>query len=96
MSTQLIKHLENKAIEDSNTSILLAQWSFDEKLVSKSLENIAGYFPHFSSHNSSHSKQILINIERLLGKNLKLLSATDTWLILESAYWHDIGIVNLK
>ncbi|MGP5230210.1 HD domain-containing protein [Psychrobacter celer] len=93
MSTQLIKHLENKAIEDSNTSILLAQWSFDEKLVSKSLENIAGYFPHFSSHNSSHSKQILINIERLLGKNLKLLSATDTWLILESAYWHDIGML---
>ncbi|WP_201597476.1 HD domain-containing protein [Psychrobacter fulvigenes] len=93
MSTQLIKHLENKAVEDSNTSILLAQWSFDEKLVSKSLENIAGYFPHFSSHNSSHSKQILINIERLLGKNLKLLSATDTWLILESAYWHDIGML---
>ncbi|TSB24008.1 histidine kinase [Psychrobacter sp. YGAH215] len=93
MSTQLIKHLENKAAEDSNTSILLAQWSFDEKLVSKSLENIAGYFPHFSSHNSSHSKQILINIERLLGENLKLLSATDTWLILESAYWHDIGML---
>nr|WP_236986068.1 ATP-binding protein [Marinagarivorans cellulosilyticus] len=45
-------------------------------------------------HDASHSKQILINIERLLGEeSISLLSATDIWLLLESAYWHDIGMV---
>lgn len=35
----------------------------------------------------------MVNIERILGSNITLLSATDTWLILEAAYWHDIGMV---
>ena len=71
----------------------MSQWEFDEKLVGKSLENVGSYYPHFSSHNESHSQQILVNIERLLGSNIEKLTATDTWLILEAAYWHDIGML---
>ena len=93
MSAGLIKHLKRKTEEDSNTRILMSQWEFDEKLVSKSLENVGSYYPHFSSHNESHSQQILVNIERLLGSNIEKLTATDTWLILEAAYWHDIGML---
>lgn len=93
MSAGLIKHLRKKTDEDSNTRILMSQWEFDEKLVGKSLENVGSYYPHFSSHNESHSQQILVNIERLLGSNIEKLTATDTWLILEAAYWHDIGML---
>ena len=93
MSAGLIKHLKKKTDEDSNTRILMSQWEFDEKLVGKSLENVGSYYPHFSSHNESHSQQILVNIERLLGSNIDKLTATDTWLILEAAYWHDIGML---
>ena len=93
MSTQLIAHLKEKCQADDNVKILLSQWEFDQKLVGKALENIGGFYPHFSNHNASHSQQILVNIERVLGKDIELLSATDTWLILEAAYWHDIGML---
>lgn len=93
MSAGLIKHLKEKTEQDLNTKILMSQWEFDEKLVGKSLENVGSYYPHFSSHNESHSQQILVNIERLLGDNINKLTATDTWLILEAAYWHDIGML---
>lgn len=93
MSTKLIAHLKKKCEEDGNVAILFAQWEFDQKLVGKALENIGGFYPHFSNHNASHSQQILVNIERILGDDVELLSATDTWLILEAAYWHDVGML---
>lgn len=93
MSAQLIQHLKDVCKENEAVKILLSQWEFDSLLVSKALENIGSYYPHFSNHNSSHSKQILTNIERILGKDIDKLSATDTWLILEAAYWHDIGML---
>lgn len=93
MSTQLIAHLKKKCEADDNIKILLSQWEFDQKLVGKALENIGGFYPHFSNHNASHSQQILVNIERILGKEIELLSGTDTWLILEAAYWHDAGML---
>ncbi|WP_434278522.1 HD domain-containing protein [Acinetobacter sp. CE-15] len=93
MSTNLIAHLKKKCEEDDNVKILLSQWEFDQKLVGKALENIGGFYPHFSNHNASHSQQILVNIERILGNDIELLSATDTWLILEAAYWHDVGML---
>jgi signal transduction histidine kinase len=93
MADLLIKHLRSKTEEHSSLRSLYSQWDFDEKLIPKALQTISNLFPHYSRHDDSHSKQILVNIERLLGNNLGLLTATDTWLILESAYWHDIGMV---
>lgn len=93
MSDLLVKHLKLKADEHSALRSLYSQWDFDEKLIPKALQTIGSLFPHYSRHDESHSKQILVNIERLLGDNIGLLTATDTWLLLESAYWHDIGMV---
>ncbi len=93
MADLLAKHLEKKGKEHSALEMLANQWGFDQQLIPKALQSIGGLFPHYSRHDESHSKQILINIERLLGDNIELLTATDTWLLLEAAYWHDIGMV---
>ncbi|GGX28870.1 HD domain-containing protein [Undibacterium squillarum] len=93
MADILIKHLKAKAEEHSALATLLNQWGYDEKIIPKALQTVGNLFPHYSRHDESHCKQILINIERLLGDNIKLLTATDTWLLLEAAYWHDIGMV---
>ena len=92
MSTLLQKNLYLKCA-DENLDALRSQWDFDKKIIPKALQNIGQLFPHFSRHDHSHSNQILINIERILGDRVFLLSATDTWLLLEAAYWHDIGMV---
>lgn len=73
--------------------LLESQWHFDQELITKALQNVSSIFPHYSRHDASHSRQIIVNIERLLGDKIKYLSATDTWLILEAAYNHDIGMV---
>lgn len=93
MATQLIKHLENCAKDDAIYQPLVYQWGFDEKLIAKALQGVSAYFPHYSRHDESHSRQILVHIERLLGDNISKLTATDTWLLLESAYLHDIGMI---
>lgn len=96
MADFLIQHLTNKAREHSALAMLVNQWGFDEQLIPKALQNVSSLFPHYSRHDESHSKQILINIERLLGNSIVQLTATDTWLLLEAAYWHDIGMVVLQ
>lgn len=93
MADFLIHHLEKKGQEHSSLAMLVNQWGFDQLLIPKALQNVGSLFPHYSRHDESHSKQILVNIERLLADNLSLLTATDTWLLLEAAYWHDIGMV---
>ena len=94
MSDLLQKHLTEESGKHSNLRLLESQWGFDQKLIPKALQSVGQLFPHYSRHDQSHSDQILINIERLLGDSrIKLLSATDTWLLLEAAYWHDIGMI---
>lgn len=93
MADFLTAHLEAKGKEHSSLTTLVNQWGFDAQLIPKALQSVGNMFPHYSRHDESHSKQILVNIERLLGDNIRLLTATDTWLILEAAYWHDIGMV---
>ncbi|EPL4425921.1 HD domain-containing protein, partial [Morganella morganii] len=73
--------------------LLAAQWEFDKLLLAKALQNIQVNFSHYSRHDESHSKQILINIERMLGEKTECFTATDLWLLLEAAYSHDIGMV---
>jgi len=93
MADILIAHLNKKSGEHVALKTLVSQWDFDSKLIPKALQTVGNLFPHYSRHDESHSRQILINIERLLGESVSLLTATDTWLILEAAYWHDIGMV---
>lgn len=93
MADLLTQHLKIKSENHSALQSLFSQWDFDRKLIPKALQTVGNLFPHYSRHDESHSRQILVNIERLLGDNLALLTATDTWLLLEAAYWHDIGMV---
>lgn len=73
---------------------LVAQWTFDQQLIGKALQNVAVQFPHYSRHDESHSVQILTNIERVLGsEKIAQLSGSDVWLMLEAAYLHDVGMV---
>ncbi len=89
----LEKHLEVSCNKHPQLKLLESQWRFDQELISKALQNVSSIFPHCSRHDASHSRQIIVNIERMLGDDIKKLTATDTWLILESAYNHDIGMV---
>lgn len=89
----LEKHFEIVCNKHPHLKLLESQWRFDQELISKALQNVSSVFPHYSRHDASHSRQIIVNIERLLGDRIKFLSATDTWLILEAAYNHDIGMV---
>ncbi|WP_312253165.1 ATP-binding protein [Stenotrophomonas sp.] len=91
--TSLENIFEDYCEKHDHLKLLLSQWRFDKELISKALQNVSSIFPHYSRHDSSHSKQIIVNIERMLGDRIYSLTATDMWLILESAYCHDIGMV---
>ncbi|MFZ3192847.1 MAG: ATP-binding protein, partial [Moraxellaceae bacterium] len=89
----LERHFESACSRHPHLKLLESQWRFDQELISKALQNISSVFPHYSRHDASHSRQIIVNIERMLGEKIKYLTATDTWLLLEAAYNHDIGMV---
>lgn len=73
--------------------ILWHAWNQDKHWLSQLLELTMTSFPTYSRHNESHAKSILHNIERILGENrIKKLSATDCFVILHTAYLHDIGM----
>lgn len=94
MSALLIERLNRACEEDRSLQPLAAQWTFDQRLIGKALQNVAIQFPHYSRHDESHSVQILTNIERVLGaERISQLSGSDVWLMLEAAYLHDIGMV---
>ena len=77
----------------SNSGILWAQWSFDKAMLTRSLNVISSTFPHYSLHEASHSNSIISEIEKILGSNIVKLSFIDSWLLLESSYWHDVGMI---
>lgn len=60
----------------------------------KILQNVILSFPHYSLHNASHSEMIIRYIEAVLGEErIKMLKPTEIWLMLMSAYTHDIGML---
>ena len=80
--------------EGKNNSILVGQWEYDKKLLPSALGAVALMFPHYSLHDESHSLSIIDNITRIIGKDIiSELSGTDLWLLLESAYCHDLGMI---
>lgn len=93
MSTELEKALIEKCANDPRLELLQAQWTYDKRLATKALQTVGNNFPHYSLHDASHSNTILVQVTRVLGDRVNQLSATDIWLLLESAYWHDMGMV---
>ena len=87
------QRLQTCAAGDSRHSLLLAQWTFDKALLGRSLNSVSTGFPHYSLHDATHSETILREIEKIRGAHTEVLSAVDCWLLLEAAYWHDLGMV---
>lgn len=73
---------------------LWRKWGTDkEKYVGQT--NLTAFdFQHFSMHDESHSISILKYIELLLGREriTSYMGLGDLWLLLQCAYFHDIGM----
>ena len=68
-------------------------WRHNKRWMSQVLEWIILSFPNDSRHDESHAISVLHNIEMLLGDTvISQLSASDCFLLLNSAYIHDIGM----
>lgn len=90
----LEKHLEATASDNQNAKILHSIWQMNKSHLPKAMDAITMNFPNFSLHEKSHCDTIIKNIEAFLGEDrIEKLSPTDTWLILMSAYTHDLGMV---
>lgn len=87
--------LKELCIENIEYAELWSTWNLNKQTLDPILNTIIKDYPHYSFHDSSHSESILLNIERILGDNIKKLSPTDLWLILHASYLHDFGMVIL-
>lgn len=80
------------SFKDPKAQELAAAWIINKRELSKPLSTITTAFPTYSLHDASHSQTIIETIERLLGNNIRKLSATDTFMLLMAAYTHDLGM----
>ncbi|MFA8298948.1 MAG: hypothetical protein ACEPOV_02175 [Hyphomicrobiales bacterium] len=89
-------HLEKICTTYPNFKVLYSIWKLNKDHLPDALDTITNNFPHYSKHGASHSRAIVKSIEGVLGKEgIEKLSPTDSFLILMSAYLHDIGMVVL-
>ncbi|WP_083378095.1 ATP-binding protein [Acidaminococcus timonensis] len=73
---------------------LYNNWLVEKRDIANVLKNIVLCFPHYSLHDASHSDTVLMRMEQLLGeKRIAQIGATETWLLLMSAYTHDLGML---
>ena len=84
--------LEEKS-RGTSSEILFTQWLLARDYVPKVQSVIIRTFPHYSLHDSTHSKTILSCIVRILGKRaIERLGPVDLWLLLTASYYHDLGM----
>ncbi|MFR0018740.1 MAG: hypothetical protein ACLRU3_02170 [Paraclostridium sp.] len=93
---KLETHLKVLCDDNEEYTSLFASWNLGRQTYKELLSTVKIHFPHYSKHDHTHSESIITNIEMLLGEEcIKKLSPTDTWLILNCAYLHDLGMVIL-
>lgn len=91
---KLETHLTEICGEDPIYVNLLDSWHINKKTCLNLLSDVVFNYPHYTKHDISHSEAIITNIEMLLGEEaIRSLSPTDTWLLLNAAYLHDLGMV---
>mgnify|MGYP004576412381 CR=1 FL=1 len=74
-------------------SNILNEWRARKEEYISYTNSVVFDFQHYSRHDVTHSVNILESIELILGQNrVEKLSAGDLWLLLECAYYHDIGM----
>ncbi len=96
MSSAIETELRDRCSNNENLRLLLAQWEYDRLLLRQALATVGQVFPHYSLHDATHSETILERIAAMLGAvGLSRLTATDLWLLLETAYLHDSGMIVL-
>lgn len=89
----LLDHLKACCATNPDYEVLFAALKLDVANYSDMLESISLSFGNYSKHDSTHSRAIVRHLEQLLGREqISRLSATDTWMLLEVAYCHDIGM----
>lgn len=94
ISFTLEQHLTNYAEIDDNARRLLESFHTIREKMIVNLRPVIALFPHYSEHSHEHSEHIISAIEQLLGKHrIEKLSPADTWLLLVSAYMHDLGML---
>lgn len=90
----LERHLKEICENNKEYVDLYASWEISKKIYAKMLSTILYNYPTYSLHDGSHSKNIISSIEMLLGeKRIELLGPTETWMVLQLAYLHDIGMI---
>ena len=95
VSVTLESQLETYAKEvPEQYAALLTTWRQNKQRCESLLSSVSENFMYYSSHSAEHSQMVIRNIERILDDSrIQLLSATDIWLLLHSAYMHDLGMV---
>lgn len=84
---------EQKCIGITNGKNILNEWRNRKQEFESYIRTTIFDYQHYSRHDDTHSVNILNAIELVLGRErVKVLSASDLWLLLESAYFHDIGM----
>lgn len=84
---------ERKCGQMKNGMEVLDEWRYHKSQYSKIIDTTLYDFQHFSRHDASHSISILEAIELAVGEErIVSLSRGDLWLLLESAYSHDLGM----
>ena len=90
--TYIEKCFEIKCQEFKIGNHLINEWREDKKYYCSFTDTTVFDFQHYSMHDRSHSVNILHNIKMILGKErVEMLSVSDLWLLLESAYCQSAG-----
>lgn len=91
--TYIERHFEESSLMLNNGHHIINEWRNRKNNYIAYTDTTIFDFQHYSRHDATHSVNILESIELMLGKDrIDKLSAGDLWLILESAYFHDIGM----
>lgn len=89
----LENHFENLAEESPRVKNLHSLWVLFRKDMEDLLPHSHSVYVHYSLHDATHSRSVILAIERFLGgERIKALSATDTFMLLVCAYAHDYGM----
>lgn len=92
---KLESHLSALCREHPQYEDLQATWILNKRTCSDALKGILLRYPHFSMHDASHAEAVIAKMEMILGERIAGLSPTDVWLLLHTAYTHDLGMVVL-
>ena len=93
--TDYFTQLLEKKCKDEGCMILYSEWLREKEMAIRILSNVSNMSSHFSIHDHTHSEAILKHIMNFLGKDVleEKFTATDLWMLLFAAYFHDIGMV---